>query len=38
MQSDKDACTAAGMNDFLSKPFNREALAQCIDRGLLHTQ
>jgi CheY-like chemotaxis protein len=38
MQSDKDACTAAGMNDFLSKPFNREALAQCIDRGLLHTK
>jgi CheY-like chemotaxis protein len=38
MQSDKDACTAAGMNDFLSKPFNREALAQCIDRGLLRTK
>jgi CheY-like chemotaxis protein len=34
MQSDKDACTAAGMNDFLSKPFNRESLAQCIAKGL----
>ena len=34
MQSDKDACTAAGMNDFLSKPFNRESLARCISKGL----
>jgi CheY-like chemotaxis protein len=34
MQSDKDACNAAGMNDFLSKPFNRESLAQCIAKGL----
>jgi two-component system, sensor histidine kinase len=37
MQSDKDACTAAGMNDFLSKPFNRDALAQCIEKGLART-
>jgi CheY-like chemotaxis protein len=37
MQSDKDACTAAGMNDFLFKPFNRESLAQCIRKGLEHT-
>ena len=37
MQSDKDACSAAGMNDFLSKPFNRESLAQCIAKGLVHT-
>jgi CheY-like chemotaxis protein len=37
MQSDKDACKAAGMNDFLSKPFNRESLAQCIAKGLAHT-
>ena len=36
MQSDKDACKAAGMDDFLSKPFNRESLAQCIARGLAH--
>jgi len=34
MQADKDACSAAGMNDFLSKPFNRESLAQCIAKGL----
>jgi CheY-like chemotaxis protein len=34
MQSDKDACSAAGMNAFLSKPFNREALANCIKKGL----
>jgi CheY-like chemotaxis protein len=34
MQSDKDACSAAGMNAFLSKPFNREALAECIKKGL----
>lgn len=37
MQSDKDACHAAGMNDFLSKPFNRESLAQCIAKGLAST-
>ena len=37
MQSDRDACKAAGMNDFLSKPFNRESLAQCIAKGLVHT-
>jgi hypothetical protein len=36
MQSDKEACIAAGMNDFLSKPFNRESLAQCISNGLEH--
>ena len=34
MQSDQDACREAGMNDFLSKPFNREALTSVIDRGL----
>ena len=37
MQSDKDACSAADMNDFLSKPFNRESLAQCITKGLAYT-
>jgi CheY-like chemotaxis protein len=37
MQADKDACNAAGMNDFLSKPFNRESLAQCIEKGLAKT-
>ena len=37
MQSDKDACSAAGMNDFLSKPFNRDSLSQCITKGLAYT-
>jgi two-component system, sensor histidine kinase len=32
MESDKQACRAAGMDDYLSKPFNREALANCIAR------
>ena len=30
MQSDKDACLDAGMNDFLTKPFSKEGLAQCL--------
>jgi CheY-like chemotaxis protein len=34
MQSDQEACREAGMDDFLSKPFSREALATVIDRGL----
>ena len=34
MQSDRDACRAAGMNDFLSKPFNKQALTECIARWL----
>jgi signal transduction histidine kinase/CheY-like chemotaxis protein len=38
MQSDQDACRAAGMNDFLSKPFNREALVTVLDRGLNNVQ
>lgn len=37
MQSEKDACSAAGMDDFLSKPFNRESLAQCITKALTET-
>jgi CheY-like chemotaxis protein len=32
MQGDKDACLAAGMDDFLTKPFSKEALADCIRR------
>ncbi len=34
MQSDKDACMSAGMNDFLTKPFSKEALAACIQSNL----
>jgi signal transduction histidine kinase/CheY-like chemotaxis protein len=34
MQSDKDACFAAGMNDFLTKPFNRQGLAEIVERNL----
>ena len=34
MQSDKDACFAAGMNDFLTKPFTKEGLSQALDRHL----
>ena len=34
MQSDKDACLDAGMNDFLTKPFSKEGLAQCLQRLL----
>ena len=34
MQSDQDACRAAGMDDFLSKPFNREAIVVCLDRWI----
>ena len=32
MQSDKDACFEAGMSDFLTKPFNRDALSAVITR------
>jgi CheY-like chemotaxis protein len=32
MQSDQDACREAGMNDFLSKPFNPKALSKVLDR------
>jgi CheY-like chemotaxis protein len=34
MQSDHDQCLEAGMNDFLSKPFNRERLATCLQNWI----
>jgi signal transduction histidine kinase/ActR/RegA family two-component response regulator len=32
MQSDHDACRLAGMDDFLTKPINRENLSACLAR------
>ena len=34
MQADKDACSAAGMNGFLAKPFNRASLQDCLAQWL----
>ena len=34
MQSDQDACRAAGMDDFLSKPFNRDEMGACLKRWI----
>jgi signal transduction histidine kinase/CheY-like chemotaxis protein len=34
MQSDKDACFQAGMDDFLTKPFSKVALADALNRQL----
>ena len=38
MQSDKDACMEAGMNDFLTKPFSKEGLAECIQKNLARSR
>lgn len=35
MQSDQDNCRAAGMDDFLAKPFNRESLVACLARWIV---
>jgi signal transduction histidine kinase/ActR/RegA family two-component response regulator len=34
MQSDVEACRAAGMNDFLTKPINRDNLTACLARWM----
>jgi signal transduction histidine kinase/ActR/RegA family two-component response regulator len=34
MSSDEHACRAAGMNDYLSKPFSQQQLAACLARWL----
>jgi len=34
MQSDRDNCSAAGMNDFLAKPIKREELAEVLQNWL----
>jgi CheY-like chemotaxis protein len=34
IQSDKDACIEAGMNDFQTKPFSKDNLADCIQKNL----
>jgi CheY-like chemotaxis protein len=34
MEGDRDRCIAAGMNDYLSKPFNPEALVEILNKWL----
>jgi signal transduction histidine kinase/ActR/RegA family two-component response regulator len=37
MQSDNDACLAAGMDYFLTKPINKEQLKECLNQFLAST-
>ncbi len=34
MQGDREACIAAGMDDYISKPVNRDKLRQVLERWL----
>ncbi len=34
MEGDRERCLAAGMDDYLSKPISRDALAQCLGKWL----
>jgi two-component system, sensor histidine kinase len=38
MKSDKDACFDAGMNDYLTKPFTKEALRDCLQRAFANKE
>jgi CheY-like chemotaxis protein len=37
MQSDRDMCIQAGMNDFIAKPVQKEELAEMLARWLAIT-
>jgi CheY-like chemotaxis protein len=37
-RQDRDACIAAGMDDFLSKPISAAALRAALDRVVMETQ
>ncbi len=38
MKGDREQCLAAGMDDYLSKPFNQEQLVEVLKRWLPHTE